>query len=135
MLKITVITVGSLSEAHWKDAAAEYKKRLTGKVSLTDLCLKDERLPQSPSDAEIARALDAEADRIIASIPKRATVVPLCVEGKQITSEALAAKIDTSAAETGEICFISTRRWSDARAPDSFATRSEPVAASSLTVT
>ena len=106
MLKITVITVGSLSEAHWKDAAAEYKKRLTGKVSLTDLCLKDERLPQSPSDAEIARALDAEADRIIASIPKRATVVPLCVEGKQITSEALAAKIDTSAAETGEICFI-----------------------------
>ncbi len=106
MLKITVITVGSLSEAHWKDAAAEYKKRLTGKVSLTDLCLKDERLPQSPSDAEIARALDAEADRIIASIPKRATVVPLCVEGKQITSEALAAKIGTSAAETGEICFI-----------------------------
>ena len=106
MLKITLITVGALSEQHWKDAAAEYKKRLSGRVALTDLCLKDERLPQSPSDAEIARALDAEADRIIGAIPKRALVVPLCVEGSRITSEALAAKIEDAASDTGEICFI-----------------------------
>ena len=106
MLKITLITVGALSEQHWKDAAAEYKKRLSGRVALTDLCLKDERLPQSPSDAEIARALDAEADRIIGAIPKRALVVPLCVEGSRITSEALAAKIEDAASDTGELCFI-----------------------------
>ena len=106
MLKITLITVGSLSEKHWKEAAAEYEKRLTGKVALSDVCLKDEKLPQSPSDAEIARALDAEADRIIGAIPKRALVVPLCVEGRQLTSGELAARIDAAAAETGELCFI-----------------------------
>lgn len=106
MLKITLVTVGALSEPHWKDAAAEYKKRLSGKVTLNDVCLKDEKLPQSPSDAEIARALDAEAEKIIGAIPKRALVIPLCVEGKQISSEALAAKIDDAASSTGEVCFI-----------------------------
>ena len=106
MLKITLITVGALSEAHWKDAAAEYKKRFTGKVAFSDVCVKDERLPQSPSDADISRALDAEADRIIDAIPKRSLVVPLCVEGRQVSSEALAARIGEAAAKTGEICFI-----------------------------
>lgn len=107
MLKITVITVGALSEKHWKDAAAEYTKRISGSARLDDVCLKDEKLSSDPSDSEIRRALDAEAERIISAIPKRAFVVPLCVEGRQVPSEALAEKIDAAAtAGYGDICFI-----------------------------
>lgn len=107
MLKVKIVTVGQLSEPHWKAACEEYKKRLTGSVALSEVCLKEERLSSSPSDAEIRRALDAEAERIIAEIPKRALVVPLCVEGQEFSSEALASKIDSaSSGGFSEICFI-----------------------------
>ena len=107
MLKFKLITVGSLSEPHWRAACDEYKKRLTGAASVTEVCLKEEKLASSPSDAQIARALDAEGERILAEIPKRALVVPLCVEGRQFSSEELAAKLDGAAsAGKSEICFI-----------------------------
>ena len=107
MLKIRIITVGSLSEPHWRAACDEYKKRLTGSASVDEVCLKEEKLTSSPSAAEITRALDAEGERILAEIPKRAFVVPLCIEGKQFSSEELAAKIDAAlSGGVSEICFI-----------------------------
>ncbi len=107
MLRIKIVTVGSLSEPHWKAACEEYRKRLTGSASVTEVCLKEEKLKSSPSDAEIKRALDAEGERILAEIPKRALVVPLCTEGRQFSSEQLAAKLDEAAsAGKSEICFI-----------------------------
>ncbi len=107
MLKIKIITVGSLSEPHWKEACDEYKKRLTGAASVTEVQLKEEKLKSSPSDAEIVRALDAEGERILSEIPKRALVVPLCIEGKSFSSEELASKISSAAnAGNSEICFI-----------------------------
>lgn len=107
MLKIKIITVGSLSEPHWRAACDEYKKRLTGSASVSEICLKEEKLGSSPSDAEIKRALDAEGERILSEIPKRAYVVPLCIEGKQFSSEELAAKIDSAVSGgVSEICFI-----------------------------
>ena len=107
MLKIKIIAVGSLSEPHWRAACDEYKKRLTGAASVTEVCLKEEKLKSSPSEAEIKQALDAEGERILREIPKRSLVVPLCIEGKQFSSEELAARFD-SALSGGvcEICFI-----------------------------
>lgn len=107
MLKVKIIAVGQLSEPHWKAACEEYKKRLTGSVALTEVCLKEERLPSAPSETDIRRALDAEAERIISEIPKRALIVPLCIEGQEFSSEALASKIDASSSGgVSEICFI-----------------------------
>lgn len=107
MLKIDIITLGSLSEPHWKSACDEYKKRLSGKATVTETQLKEEKLSRDPSPAEIEKALAAEAERIIEKIPKKAYVVPMCIEGKQFSSEALAAKLD-SAVLSGKssICFI-----------------------------
>lgn len=107
MLKVKFIVMGTLTEKHWKSACDEYKKRLGGKVSLTECQLKEETMSKNPSDGEIKKALEAEADRIIAEIPKRAYVVPMCIEGKQFSSTELASKIE-DAANTGvsEICFI-----------------------------
>lgn len=107
MLKVTVICVGSLSEKHWREACDEYKKRLGAAVSISEIQLKEEKLPRDPSEAQINKALDAEADMIISKIPKKAFVVPMCIEGKQFSSEELAGKIES--AEIGgksDICFI-----------------------------
>lgn len=107
MIKIKIITVGALSEPHWREACEEYKKRLSGYAEVTEVCLKEEKLKSAPSDAEIAKALDAEGERIIAQIPKKSLVVPLCIEGKQFSSEELAEKIERSLSEgKSGLCFI-----------------------------
>ncbi len=107
MLKIKIISVGSLSEPHWKAACDEYKKRLSSVAAVEDVCLKEARLPQEPKDAEITKALTDEGERILKEIPKRSLVIPLCVEGKRFSSEALAEKISSSLnGGVSEICFI-----------------------------
>ena len=107
MLTIKIIAVGSLSEPHWKAACEEYKKRLTGSAAITEVCLKEEKLKGSPSEAEIKQALDAEGGRILSEIPKKALVIPLCIEGRQFSSEELAEKLDGAlSGGKSEICFI-----------------------------
>ncbi len=107
MQRITVIATGTLSEAHWRDAAAEYIKRLSGVCGFTQVQLKEEKLPQNPSAAEIAHALDAEAEAILRTVPKKATVIALCIEGKELSSPALAGLFsDVSQSAKPELCFI-----------------------------
>lgn len=107
MLKIKFITVGSLSEKFWVDACDEYKKRLSQAYKVSEVQLKEERLPKNPSDGEIAAALCAEGDRILAEIPPRSTLVALCIEGKQLSSPELASFMDREATNgSSEICFV-----------------------------
>ncbi|MEG2139124.1 MAG: 23S rRNA (pseudouridine(1915)-N(3))-methyltransferase RlmH, partial [Oscillospiraceae bacterium] len=94
MLAVQIICVGKLKERFFAEAAAEYEKRLTPlyKFSITEL--PEQRLPQTPSDAEISAALEREGAAILPLLPKSAAVVALCIEGKPMSSEALAEKLD-----------------------------------------
>ena len=87
MIKITVIALASLKEKYLKDAAAEYIKRLGAYCDLKIIELDPVRLPEKPSDAEINSALEREAELILKKIPAGDYVVPLCIEGKQLSSE------------------------------------------------
>lgn len=106
MIQVTVITVGGLKESYWRDAVAEYEKRLSAFCKPTVLQLKEARLPEDPSPGEVRAALADEGKRILAAIPPRAYCVALCVEGKQLSSEALAARLDRVLAENGHLCLI-----------------------------
>ena len=106
MVQLTIITVGSLKEAYWKDAMAEYEKRLCAHCKPEILQLKEARLLDDPSPAQINAALAEEGKRILAAIPPRAYKIAMCVEGTQYSSEELAAKLDTVLAENGNICLI-----------------------------
>ena len=107
MLKIKFITVGSLAERHWREACDEYKKRLSLTCKVEDCELKETKISKNPTDGDIAKVLDDEADRIIAQIPQRAYVIALCIEGKQLSSEELANLLDSKACEGfSDICFI-----------------------------
>lgn len=112
MIKIKLICVGSLQESYFRDAAAEYKKRLGGYCSFEEIRLKEAHMGKAsnggtPSAGDISAALEKEADEILSKISKRATVVALCIEGRQLSSEKLADWIDKRAAMgTSEICFI-----------------------------
>lgn len=106
MIQVTVITVGGLKESYWRDAVAEYEKRLSAFCKPTVLQLKEARLPEDPSPGEVRAALADEGKRILAAIPPRAYCVALCVEGKQLSSEALAARLERVLAENGHLCLI-----------------------------
>ena len=92
MIQVTVITVGGLKEAYWRDAVAEYEKRLSAFCKPNVVQLKEAKLPEDPSEGEIRTALADEGKRILAAMPPRSYRVALCVEGKQFSSEALAKK-------------------------------------------
>lgn len=93
MLKITLLTVGRLKEPYLRAAAAEYGKRLSAFCTLKVEELEPARLPDKPSEAQIAAALEDEGKRILAKIPAAAQVNALCIEGKTLSSEALARRM------------------------------------------
>ena len=94
MITVQILCVGKLKEKFYTDAAAEYVKRLSGYCRLAVTELPEERLPQNPSQAQIAAALEKEGELAAARIPKGAAVTALCVEGKLLSSEELAARIE-----------------------------------------
>lgn len=94
MLSVYIIAVGSLKEIYFREAADEYKKRIG---NVTEIEIKEEKLPASPSDSQISAALEKEAERILEAIPKRSFVVPMCIEGKQMSSEEFSASLDNAA--------------------------------------
>lgn len=104
MRHVMVICVGKLKERFYIDAAAEYVKRLGRYCKLELMELPEQRLPESPSPAEIARALSREAEAIRAKLPAAAAVVAMCIEGKLRSSEELAALLE-DAGSSGEKCL------------------------------
>ena len=106
MLNVKLITVGTLKESYLREAAAEYEKRLGAFCRFATVQLKEERLPDDPSEGEIRQALDREAIKILSEIPARAYCVALCVEGIQLSSEELADKLGAMEQKSGEICLV-----------------------------
>lgn len=94
MLDVHILCVGKLKEKFYTEAAAEYVKRLGGYCRLTLTELPEERLPKSPSRAQIDAALEKEAQAVKSRLPKGAAVVALCVEGELLSSEKLAARLE-----------------------------------------
>ena len=107
MQKMTIICTGKLKEKFYLDAAAEYAKRLSRFCTLTILELPEERLPESPSPAQIEAALAREADAVRAKLPAGCLLIAMCVEGQERSSEALARYLAEAAARgAGHIVFL-----------------------------
>ncbi len=106
MIKLKLIAVGGLKESYLRAACEEYIKRLSAFCKVEILELKESPLPDRPSDEQIKAALTSEGGHILSAIPPRSYSVALCVEGKQKSSEELAATLESAAAGQGSICFI-----------------------------
>lgn len=106
MLNVKIIAVGSLKEEYLREAVAEYTKRLSSYCTLSIVELKEAKLPDNPSPAQVSAALEDEAKRILAAIPPRAAAVALAVEGKQLSSEELAEYIEGVSGQFGSLCLI-----------------------------
>ena len=106
MIQVTLISVGNLKESYLRDAVAEYKKRLSAFCRLEEVQLKEQKLPDDPSEKEIASALLAEGKEILAALPPKACKIALCVEGKSFSSPDFAAYLGEVFARTGEVALV-----------------------------
>ncbi len=106
-MKITIYAHGKMSESFYGDACAAYAQRLRPLWPLTIIEAAEARLPQNPSPKEIETALAAEAKTALAKIPRRAYVIALCIEGKQLDSVELSRIMENAASGgAGEIWFV-----------------------------
>ena len=85
MLNIKLICVGKLKEKFYLEACKEYEKRLSTLCKMEILQLEEE--PDRPG------ALAKEAEKIRAAIPAGSYVIAMCIEGKPMSSEDLADKL------------------------------------------
>ena len=107
MLNMRIVCVGKIREQFYIDAFNEYSKRLSAYCKFECVELNETKLGSSPSDKEIAAALDKEAVDIERALGKDAYVIAMCVEGKQLKSEDFAQKINSLAVSgRGRICFV-----------------------------
>ena len=107
MFEITLITMGKLKEKFYISAANEYEKRLKGYCQFKLLELPEVRLPDNPSPAEISAGLEKEADAILSKIPKGTWFCVLTPEGKMLSSEALADKMESiKISGKSSACFL-----------------------------
>ena len=94
-MKITVLCVGKIKEKFFADAIKEYIKRLSRYCKLEIVEVADEKTPDGASDLVVSQIKDKEAERMEKYLPDSAYVIALAIEGKKLTSEKLAEKIDT----------------------------------------
>ena len=107
MFDITLICMGKLKEKFYISAAAEYEKRMKAYCNFHLLELPEHRLSDNPSSAEINAGLDKEAEAILEKIPKGAWFCILTPEGKMLSSEQLAEKMQTvKLSGKSSACFL-----------------------------
>lgn len=106
-MKITVITVGKLKERFFREAAAEYEKRLGRYCRLEIRETADEKTPDGASETERELILKKEGARVAKLLPDDAYVVTLEIEGRRFTSEAFAGEIERlGISGIGHIVFV-----------------------------
>lgn len=106
MKQVTIISVGTLKEDFLREAAAEYEKRLSAFCRVENVNLKEERIQNEDNAAEVAAALCAEGEKMLARVPQGAYTVALCVEGKEPDSPALARELGEALDQCGKLCFF-----------------------------
>ncbi len=92
MQKVNIVCVGKIKEAFYRDAVAEYAKRLSRFVTFTV--------------REIAegRSLEEEGESILHAA--KGFIIALCIEGKKMSSEGLAAEMKKLSDRGSEVTFI-----------------------------
>ena len=108
MQTIDLICLGKLNARYCAEGVAEYQKRLAAFANFKIIELPEEKIEEkNASPALVARALEKEGRAILAHLRRGQSLVALCVEGKLVSSEELAALLaDKAASGAGDVAFV-----------------------------
>ncbi len=105
-MNMALICMGKLKEKYWRDAAAEYEKRLSRFGKWETIELPDLPEPSNSSPAIEEQIKKKEGDAILSKLRDGDVVVCLCIDGKQMDSVQLSRKM-TELIDTGRrVVFI-----------------------------
>ena len=93
-MQIDIIAPGRVKEQYLRDAIEEYSKRLSRYCRLNIIEVADEKTPEHATDGVERQIKAKEGERIAKHLRDGAFVIALAIDGKQLSSEELAAKID-----------------------------------------
>jgi 23S rRNA (pseudouridine1915-N3)-methyltransferase len=106
-MNITIISVGKIKEKYLKNAIREYSKRLSRYCKLKYIEVSDEKAPENLSEAEMENIKDKEGEGILKSLKDGTYVIALDIEGKMMSSEEFAEKLDKLAIQgRSDVTFI-----------------------------
>ena len=94
-MRITILCVGKIKEKFYRDAVAEYAKRLSRYCKLEIIEVADEKTPDRASEHEELLIKEKEAERMEKYIRDGAYLIALAIDGKQLDSVELSQKIDS----------------------------------------
>ncbi len=89
-MKIKIIALGKIKEKFLKDGIDEFLKRLTPYAALEIIELS----PVEIRNDQIEKALDEEGEKILSHIKEDSYVITLEIQGKELSSEDFAHKIN-----------------------------------------
>ena len=93
-MKINVYCVGKLKESYWRDAIAEYKKRLEGFAKIELIEVNDYPTPEKASLAQEEEIKDKEGRKMLEKIKPGDFVVALDLNQKEYTSEEFSIQME-----------------------------------------
>lgn len=106
-MKITLICVGKLKEKYLTQGVEEYSKRLGRYCTLEIIELADEKTPDNASEALEDMIKKKEGERILKAMKEDSFCIALAIEGKMLSSEELAIKInDLGISGNSHISFV-----------------------------
>jgi 23S rRNA (pseudouridine1915-N3)-methyltransferase len=97
---IRILCVGKIKERFFREAIDEYLKRLTKYTKIEIIEVSDEK------DSSKKVILNKEKELLNKYINSKDYIVTLEIEGKQISSEELAEKLETTLMSNSNITFI-----------------------------
>ncbi|MDD1729383.1 MAG: 23S rRNA (pseudouridine(1915)-N(3))-methyltransferase RlmH [Methanospirillum sp.] len=89
-MQIDLYVIGKVKEPYLRDGIAEYLKRLSGFCTLKIVEFSEERIKESPSAHEIARACQQEGKNLLKAAGQAEYLIALDPRGVQISSERFA---------------------------------------------
>lgn len=95
-MQINIIYVGNIKDKYFSDAVKEYEKRLSAYCKVVNTEIKETKIPENASAAQINKAIEEEGEKILSVLPQKSYKIALAVEGTMLSSEELAKKIDLS---------------------------------------
>ena len=106
-MKITILCVGKIKEKFYRDAIAEYEKRLSRYCKLEIIEVADEKTPDGASELVENQIKEKEAERMEKQLRDGAFVCALAIDGKQLDSVELSEKIERlGTSGTSHIIFL-----------------------------
>ena len=85
-MNIKILCVGKIKEKFYRDAIAEYEKRLSRYCKLSIIEVADEKTPDKSSETEELQIKEKEAARLLAHIKDNDYVIALAIDGKSFDS-------------------------------------------------